>query len=76
MLKKHSINVSLIKDFEQMPGYAKFKKHTVTKKTSVSFEDVDRMQHSSAISTRSLVQKKKDPSAFTIPCTIGFLHFA
>jgi len=26
--------------------------------------------------TRSLVQKKKDPGAFSIPCTIGLLHFA
>ena len=34
------------------------------------------MQHCSAIATRSLVQKKEDPDAFTIPCTIGLLHFA
>ena len=34
------------------------------------------MQHCNAISTRSLVQKKEDPGAFTIPCTIGLLHFA
>ena len=34
------------------------------------------MQHCSAIATRSLVQKKEDPGAFTIPCTIGLLHFA
>ena len=34
------------------------------------------MQHWSAIAKRSLVQKKEDPSAFTIPCTIGLLHFA
>ena len=33
------------------------------------------MQHCSAIATRSLVQKKEDPGAFTIPCTIGPLHF-
>ena len=33
------------------------------------------MQHCSAIATRSLVQKKEDPGAFTIPCTIGLLHF-
>ena len=32
------------------------------------------MQHCSAISTRPLVQKKEDPGAFTIPCTIGLLH--
>ena len=42
----------------------------------VTFDDDDRMQHCSAIAKRSLVQKKEDPSAFTIPCTIGLLHFA
>ena len=34
------------------------------------------MQHCSAIGRRSLVQKKEDPGAFTIPCTVGSLHFA
>ena len=34
------------------------------------------MQHCSAIATRSLVQKEEDPGAFTIPCTVGSLHFA
>ncbi|XP_049378266.1 uncharacterized protein LOC125843073 [Solanum stenotomum] len=29
-----------------------------------------------AISMRSLVQKKEDPAAFTISCTIGKMHFA
>ena len=59
-----------------MPGYAKFMKDLVTKKRSVTFEDDDRKQHCSAISTRSMVQKKEDLGAFTIPCTIGLLHFA
>ena len=59
-----------------MPGYAKFMKYLVTKKRSVTFEDDDRMQHCSAIVTRSLVQKKEDPGAFIIPCTIKLLHFA
>ena len=76
MLKQLSINVLLIEALKQMYSYAKCMKVMVTKKRSISFEDDDRMQHSSAISTRSLVQKKKDPGAFTIPCTIGFLHFA
>ena len=34
------------------------------------------MQYCSAITTRSLEQMKKDPSSFTIPCTIGSLHFS
>ncbi|KAK4737323.1 hypothetical protein R3W88_001020 [Solanum pinnatisectum] len=58
-----------------MPGYAKFMKDLVTKKICISFEDDDRLQHCSAIATRSLVQKKENPGAFTIPCTIGLLHF-
>ncbi|KAK4733964.1 hypothetical protein R3W88_008225 [Solanum pinnatisectum] len=59
-----------------MPRYVKFMKDLVTKKRAVSFENDERLQHCSAIATRSLVQKKEDPGAFTIPCTIGILHFA
>ncbi|KAK4733541.1 hypothetical protein R3W88_007802 [Solanum pinnatisectum] len=51
-------------------------KDLVTKKRDVSFENDERLQHCSAISLRSLVQKKEDPRAFTIPCTIGKMHFA
>ncbi|XP_069148231.1 uncharacterized protein [Solanum lycopersicum] len=67
MFKQLSINVPLIKALEEMPGYAKFMKDMVTKKTSVSFEDDDRMEHCSIIATRSLVQKKEDPRSFTNP---------
>ena len=76
MLKKLSINVPFVEVLEQMPDYTKFMKYQVTKKRSVTFEDDDRMQHCSAIATRSLVQNKEDPGEFTIPCTIGLLHFA
>ena len=48
----------------------------VTEMKSVSFEDDDRMQHCSAIAIMSIVQKKEDVGAFTIPCTIEYLHFA
>ena len=75
MLKQLSINVPLVEALEQMPGYAKFMKDLVTKKRSVTFEDDDRMQHCSAIATRSLFQKKEDPGAFNIPCTIGAITF-
>ena len=43
MLKKLSINVPLVEDLEQMPGYAKFMKDMVTKKRSVTFKDYDRL---------------------------------
>ncbi|XP_016567009.2 uncharacterized protein LOC107865200 [Capsicum annuum] len=59
-----------------MPGYAKFMKDLVTKNRTVSYELVDNLHHCNAISTRSLVQKKADPRAFTIPCTIGSPNFA
>ena len=58
-----------------MPGYVKFMKDMVTNNRSVSFKDDDRMQYCSAIATSSLVQKEEDLGAFTIPCTIGLLHF-
>ena len=70
MLKQLSINVTLVEAQKQMPGYSKFMKELVTKKRPVTFEDDDRMQHCSAIPTRSLVQKKEDPGAFTIPCIV------
>jgi len=76
MIKQLSINVPLVEALEQMPGYTKFMKHLVTKKRSVTFEDDDRLQHCIAIATRSLVQNKEDPGAFTIPCTVRSLYFA
>ena len=76
MLKQLFINVPFVETLEQMPGYATLMNDLVRKKRSVTFEDDDRLQHCSAIVTRSLVQKKEDPGAFTIPCAVGSLHFA
>ncbi|PHT42257.1 Polygalacturonase [Capsicum baccatum] len=76
MLKQMTINVPLVEALEQMPGYAKFMKDLLTKKRTVSYDMADNVHHCSAIATRLLVQKKADPGAFTIPCTIGSLDFA
>ena len=76
MLKQLSINVPLVEALEQMHGYAKFMKDLVKKKRSVTFKDDDRMQHCSAIATRSLIQKKEYLGGFTIPFTVGSLYFA
>ena len=59
-----------------MPHNSKFMNGIVTKNKSMSFKDDDRMQHFSVICMRYLVQQKKYPGAFTIPCNIGLLHFA
>lgn len=76
MLKQMSVNIPLVEALEQMSGYAKFMKDLVTKKRIVSYEPVDNIHHCNAIATRSLVQKKSDLEAFTIPCTIGAFSFA
>ncbi|XP_047256138.1 uncharacterized protein LOC124888894 [Capsicum annuum] len=75
MLKQLTVNVPLVEALEQMSGYAKFMKELMTKKRTVSYEPVDNLHHCSAISTRSLAQKKADPGAFTIPCTVESLDF-
>ncbi|XP_049364346.1 uncharacterized protein LOC125829127 [Solanum verrucosum] len=76
MLKQLSVNIPLVEALEKMPGYAKFMKDLVTKKRVVSHDFFNDVHHCNAIATRSLVQKKEDPSAFTIPCTIGPIKFA
>ncbi|PHT26757.1 hypothetical protein CQW23_33631 [Capsicum baccatum] len=76
MLKQLTINVPLVEALEKMSGYEKFMKDLLTKKRAASYELKDDVHHCSAIATRSLVQKKADPSAFTIPCTVGSMNFA
>ncbi|XP_047267310.1 uncharacterized protein LOC124897818 [Capsicum annuum] len=75
MLKQLMVNMPLVEALEKMPGYAKFIKDLVTKKRIVSYELVDNLYHCGAILTRSMVQKKVDPGAFTIPFTIASLDF-
>ena len=67
---------TLVEALEQNARLCQVYEDLVTKNRLVTFEDDDRMQHCSAITTKSLVQKKEDPSAFTIPCTVRSLHFA
>ncbi|KAK4733818.1 hypothetical protein R3W88_008079 [Solanum pinnatisectum] len=76
MLKQLSVNIPLVEALEQMPRYAKFMNDLVTNKRAVSLDFINDVHHCSAIATRSLVQKKVDPSAFTIPYTIGLISIA
>lgn len=76
MLKQLLVNIPLVDALEQMLGYAKFMKDLVTKKRYMSFDTLEGTHHCSLIVSNSLVQKKEDPGAFTIPCTIGAIQFA
>ncbi|XP_015165371.1 uncharacterized protein [Solanum tuberosum] len=76
MLRQLSLNIPLVEALKQMSGYAKFMKDLVTKKIAVSIDFTDNVHHCSVIAIRSLIQKKKDLGAFTIPYTIGSIEFA
>ncbi|KAK4737182.1 hypothetical protein R3W88_000879 [Solanum pinnatisectum] len=74
--EKLSINLRLMETLLEIPGYAKFMKKLVTKKRSLDFETIEVSHSSSVIMTNETIKKKKDPGAFTIPCTISMLQFA
>ena len=72
VFKKLHINISFADALEQMHNYVKFMKDIMSMKRSLSyFETVNLTEECSAIIQRKLSQKLKDPSSFTIPCTIG-----
>nr|XP_016500779.1 PREDICTED: uncharacterized protein LOC107819202 [Nicotiana tabacum] len=76
ILKQLSVNIPFLEAFQEIPGFAKYLKDLITKKRTTK-NDVANMTHQvSSIIATSPVQKKEDPGAFTIPCTIGERDFA
>ena len=72
VFKKLNINIPFADALEQMPSYVKFMKDILSQKRRLAdFEIVNLTEECSAILQRKLPQKLKDPSSFTIPCTIG-----
>lgn len=67
------MNIHILQTLKWMLGYEKFINELVTKKRYICFEDVGQFHNYSAITSRSLGQKKGDTRAFTIPCTMGYL---
>ncbi|XP_075084995.1 uncharacterized protein LOC142168235 [Nicotiana tabacum] len=59
-----------------MPNFAKYLKKLITKKKTTKNKVVNVTHRVSSIIATTVVQKKEDPRAFTIPCTIGMRHFA
>lgn len=76
ILKKLSVIIPLVEALEKILGYAKLMKDLVMKKRMVIFEPTNNMYHCSAIVSWFLVEEKEDPTAFTIPCPIGYLNLA
>ena len=72
VFKKLHINIPFADAPEQMPSYVKFMKDILSQKRRLAnFEIVNLTEECSVILKRKLPQKLKDPSSFTIPCTIG-----
>ncbi|XP_075111700.1 uncharacterized protein LOC142181916 [Nicotiana tabacum] len=71
IIKQLSVNISFVEVFKEMPGFDKYLKDLITKKRTTKNEVVNVTHQVSSIFTTSTVQKKEDPGAFTIPCTIG-----
>ncbi|XP_009618401.1 uncharacterized protein [Nicotiana tomentosiformis] len=59
-----------------MPGFAKDLKDLITKKKTTKNEVVNMTHRVSSIIAITTVQKKEDPGAFKIPCTIGLRDLA
>ncbi|XP_070025323.1 uncharacterized protein [Nicotiana sylvestris] len=76
ILKQLSVNIPFVEAFQEIPGFAKYLKDLITKKKTTKNEVVNVTHLVSSIIATSTVQKKEDPGAFTILCTIGAYDFA
>ncbi|XP_019261539.1 PREDICTED: uncharacterized protein LOC109239427 [Nicotiana attenuata] len=76
ILKQLSVNIPFVEAFQEMPGFAKYLKESITKKITTKNEVLNVNHWVSSIIATTTVQKKEDPGAFIIPCTIGLHNFA
>nr|XP_009629109.1 uncharacterized protein LOC104119332 [Nicotiana tomentosiformis] len=71
-----SVIIPVVEAFQEMLGFAKYLKDLITKKKTTENEVVNVAHRVSSVIATTTVQKKEDPGAFTIPCTIGLRDFA
>ncbi|XP_070057288.1 uncharacterized protein [Nicotiana tomentosiformis] len=74
--KQLSVNIPFVEAFQEMQGFAKYLKDLITKTKTTKNEGVNVNHRVSSIIATTVVQKKEDSGAFTIPCTIGLRDFA
>ncbi|XP_039134255.1 uncharacterized protein LOC120271647 [Dioscorea cayenensis subsp. rotundata] len=76
VFKKLHINIPFAEALEQMPSYMKFMKKILSNKRKLKDYETDTLtEECSAILQKKLPPKLKDPSSFTIPCSIGNVVF-
>lgn len=75
MLRELILIIPLIEVLEKISKYARFIKQFARNKKVTMIEDVDSLHHYSAVTMRSLAQKRVTPIVLTIPCTIGSSQF-
>ncbi|XP_075097922.1 uncharacterized protein LOC107803687 [Nicotiana tabacum] len=76
ILKQLSVNIPFVEAFQEMSGFAKYLKDLINKKRTTKNEVVNVTHGVSSIIATTTVEKKENPGAFTIPCTIGLRDFA
>ncbi|XP_070054520.1 uncharacterized protein [Nicotiana tomentosiformis] len=76
ILKQLSVNIPFVEAFQEMRGFAKYLKDLITKKRTTKNEVVNVTHQFSSIIATTTIEKKEDPGAFSIPCTIGLRDFA
>ena len=76
IFKKIEINIPFAEVINQMPTYAKFLKAILSKKRKIAKEGiVNLIATCSVVIQQKIPAKMKDPSSFTIPCSIGKYEF-
>ena len=76
IFKKIEIKIPFEEVINQMPNYEKFMKEILNKKRKMAEEGIVNLTATcSGVIQQKLPVKMKDPSSFTIPCSIGKYKF-
>ncbi|CAM8886485.1 unnamed protein product [Rhodiola kirilowii] len=77
MLKKLYVYMPFHELSKKAPLYNKFLKDILSNKRTIEEDDPHPLNHEcSALFSRQIPQKMKDPGKFTIPCSIGDMNFS
>ncbi|KAL4279446.1 hypothetical protein GQ457_03G020920 [Hibiscus cannabinus] len=71
LMDQFHINISFLDAIDQIPSYAKFLKDIVTKKRKVENHETIVVASEYYSGLTNIPIKRKDPSSFIIPCSIG-----